>query len=365
MGVSVYQTKEGRRYKAILYVSGVAASSKRGFLTKKEARSWLTLQEAAMTAAPLPEETRTAFSTVADAYLTDMQVRRQRNTYVYKKSTINRLLAYMGGDFFLDDLTSAAIDRYMFEQLRERGAKSANRDLLELKAVLNWGIRKDMALSNPFRRSEPFAEEKFSRYVPPTEDVAKVRSVAQGQERDFVDFLYFTGARLSEACNLRWFDLDFQNRTISLWTRKRRGGGHEDRSMAMVTALMAILDRRAKDPDCHDTHVFTNPSTGKPLTKNTAWTINLFGSLCERAGVKRFTAHCMRHFVATRLKDSKQATSFQIQNFLGHQNLSTTEKYLHELDVDRVVAELLEDTESTIPNRIEPQIEPQVLTYKK
>ena len=119
-----------------------------------------------------------------------------------------------------------------------------------------------------------------------------------------------------------------------------------------------------------NTYIYKKSTINRqPLSKNTAWTINLFPSLCERAGGKRFTIHCMRHFVAARLKNSKQATAFQIQNFLGHQNLSTTEKYLHELDVDRGVAALLEDTEDTIRCTIEPQIgpqiEPQVIHYKK
>lgn len=138
-------------------------------------------------------------------------------------------------------------------------------------------------------------------------------------------------------------DIDFQQRTLTLWTRKRRGGGHEPRTMSMITALYDILTGRFANPYKHETHVFTNPQNGQPLTKNTFWTIHLLENLCERANVQRFTAHCIRHFVATKLKDSRQATPFQIQNFLGHQNLSTTERYLHELDVDRGVAALLED----------------------
>ena len=63
--------------------------------------------------------------------------------------------------------------------------------------------------------------------------------------------------------------------------------------------------------------------------------------------------------MATRLKDSRQATPFQIQNFLGHQNLSATERYLHELDVDRGVSAILDDSETAISDKIEPQIEPQ------
>jgi integrase len=126
----------------------------------------------------------------------------------------------------------------------------------------------------------------------------------------------------------------------------------------MVKPLAALLyTRRTANHNLE--YVFTEISTGKMLHKNTRWAVTLFTRLCARAGVHRFTAHCIRHFVATRLKDSRQATPFQIQNFLGHQNLSTTERYLHELDVDRSVSAILDDSEIAISDKIEPQIEPQ------
>lgn len=357
MGVTTYQTKDGRRYKAILYRDGVAVASKRGFTKKTDARKWMA-DQAGEEAPPAPP-TGTLFSVVAGSYLDDMEVRRQPNTYRYKRSTLQRFTAHMGGDFDLEDLTIPDIDAYMLARRNEKGPKAANSDLVELKALLNWAIKKNLFQSNPFRQIEPYPVEKFQRYVPSMEDVTAVRAVAQGQERDFVDVLFYTGCRLSEACNLTWADIDFGRMTITLWTRKRRGGTREARTMGMVRPLAALLRARFDNRTAESNHVFSDPATGRQLHKNTRWCIKLFDNLCERAQVQRFTAHCVRHFVATRLKDSRQATPFQIQAFLGHQNLSTTERYLHELDVDRGIAALLDDSENPISNKIEPQIEPQ------
>lgn len=357
MGVSTYRTKDGRRYKAILYRDGVAVASCRGFETKTDARKWMADEEARFQQPTLPTPTGTAFSLVAASYLSDMEARRQPNTYKYKVATINRFLVHMCGDFLLDDLTISDIDTYCLQRRNDDGPKAANRDVVELKACLNWAIRKNLWQSNLFRQVEPYPETKFQRYVPSMEDVTAVRSVAVGQERDLVDVLFYTGARLSEACRLTWDDIDLERMTITLWTRKRRGGGLEPRTMGMVKPLAALL--RARFANQESNHVFTDQATGNPLSKNTRWCITLFDRLCERAKVQRFTAHCVRHFVATRLKDSRQATPFQIQAFLGHQNLSTTERYLHELDIDRGCADILDDSENAILDRIEPQIEPQ------
>lgn len=253
----------------------------------------------------------------------------------------------MGGDFFMEDLTTRDIDGFFTQCRHDVGAKTANRILVELKGLWNWSIRKNYFQSNPFRPIEPFPEERFIRRVPTPEEMAKVRLAAKNDEREFIDTLYFTGARLSEVCKLTWEDINFQARTITLWTRKRRSGSLEQRTMAMVESLQKILESRWSRDTRHEVYVFSDEA-GKPLRKDHPWLLHLFTDLCERAGVPRFTAHSIRHHVATRLKDSRKATAFQIKEFLGHMNLSTTEKYLHELDVDRDIGTLLDDDPETV-----------------
>jgi integrase len=357
VAVTEYKAKGGRRYRAILYEGKVIVASQRGFLTKKAAKDWLS-DKAKELKLPAQTQTGTGFLDASNDYLDDMEARRQHQTYLAKAAIAKALREHMGGDFDIETLTQSDIDSYLLNRLNEAGPKAANRDVVELKALWNWLIRKNRVQSNPWRTCEPFPEEKFQRYVPSKEDMMLVRAVAVGQERDLVDFLYYTGARLGEACRLSWSDVDFAQMNITLWTRKRRGGSLEPRTMGMVKSLAAILRARWEEADQSRPEVFTDPATGRRLAKNTRWSITLFTILCERAGVKRFTAHCIRHFVATRLKDSRQATPFQIQNLLGHQNLSTTEKYLHELDVDREVSALLEDDENAFSDKSRPASRP-------
>lgn len=358
MAVTEYKAKAGRRYRAILYEGKVIVASQRGFLTKKAAKDWLS-DTAKSLKIPAPIQTGTGFLVASNDYLDDMEARRQHQTYKAKSSIVKLLLKHMGGDFDLESITPTDINTYLLSRREQAGPKAANRDIVELKALWNWLIKKNRARSNPWRGIENFPEEKFQRYVPTKEDMMLVRAVAVGQERDLVDFLYYTGARLGEACRLSWSDVDFERMTITLWTRKRRGGSLEPRTMGMVKSLAALLRERRDAADQRRPEVFTDPATGRRLEKNTRWSITLFTRLCEKAGVKRFTAHCIRHFVATRLKDSRQATPFQIQNLLGHQNLSTTEKYLHELEVDREVSALLEDDENSFSDKSRPASRPE------
>ena len=56
--------------------------------------------------------------------------------------------------------------------------------------------------------------------------------------------------------------------------------------------------------------------------------------ICKRAGVRKFSFHAIRHFVACHLEDSGKASLKDIQRLLGHQHFTTTEIYLKSLRSD-------------------------------
>lgn len=337
MAIMEYMTKHGRRYRAQVYQDGVRVTGKAGFQTKKEARAWLAqAEQQSQTPA-----TSTDFLTMATAYLEDMEARRQPNTFQYKRTTLKRLLAFMGGRFSLENLTQAQIDLYLRKQLEARGAKAANRELVELKALFNWAMRKGYYAENPFRMQEKFSETSYIRRVPTLAEIEAVKAIASREQLDFIEILLHTGARLSEVCSLNWHDINFQHNTITLWTRKRHAGNLEPGLLPMSQHLRSVLLARKERPGTHQIFVFCGRD-GKQFTKNSVrlW----FPSLCSAAQISPpFTAHALRHWFATMLKDSRRANPFQIQNALRHKNLSTTEKYLHELSIDRSIANILDD----------------------
>ncbi|MFW6147154.1 MAG: tyrosine-type recombinase/integrase [Thermodesulfobacteriota bacterium] len=53
-------------------------------------------------------------------------------------------------------------------------------------------------------------------------------------------------------------------------------------------------------------------------------------TLCEKAGVRYFRFHALRHFGASIL-DNGKASIGSIQRILGHENRTTTEIYLHSI----------------------------------
>ena len=336
MAIMEYRTGKGRRYRAQVYRDGVRVAGKAGFLTKKEALAWLVEAERQ----PLQPVTGTDFLTLATAYLEDMEARKQHNTFQSKRTALKRLLAFMGGSFSLQQLTQIKIGAFLRAQWEARGAKAVNRDIVEFKVLFNWAIKKGYCTENPFRIQEKFPEVSYVRRVPTLAEIVAVKAVASREQLDFIEIILHTGARLSEVCALNWQDVDFHNNTITLWTRKRQAGNLEPGALPMSRYLRGVLEARKQRPDAHPVFVFYGRE-GKQFTKNSVrlW----LPSLCEAAQVSpHFTAHALRHWFATMLKDSRRANPFQIQNALRHKNLSTTEKYLHELTIDRSIADILD-----------------------
>ena len=153
MAITEYKAKGGVRYRAILYEGKRILASKRGFLTKRDAKKWMTDAAAELTRPVQPTPTGTDFLTVSNEYLDDMFARRQPNTYRYKKAVVESLIEYMGGkSFMLEDLTMDDISAFLKARWEEEGAKAANRDVVEFKALWNWLIKKKQVPIEPVAR---------------------------------------------------------------------------------------------------------------------------------------------------------------------------------------------------------------------
>ncbi len=234
-------------------------------------------------------------------------------------------------DVLADEIPIPVFERFLDTVSMEHGRKLSNRFLKDLKALYNWGLKSGYVKENPLRYIDPKGEDVYRKYVPPQEDVNAVLLAASQEEMDLILILFGTGGRISEICRLTWEDVNFQKDAVTLWTRKRKGGGIQPDSMNMTKKVRKIMERRWKNRNKQSQYVFCKPD-GTRFTKDSHFIKEMMPRLCKKAKVKPFGYHAIRHRVASILMDSGKATLSNIQHFLRHNRPTTTENYLRSLN---------------------------------
>jgi integrase len=272
-----------------------------------------------------------------ELYLDDKQIKVSTDTYVEKKSLGKRFIAFMGSEGFMAaELRPAQVNKYLIQQARNRGGNAANKDRKNLNAAWNWGIKyHDFPEKNPIKKTDRFPETRHPRYVPPLEDFIKVLNTAQGQEKVLLLSYYFTAARCKEILRLRWDEVNFGAKTLTLWTRKRKNSDWESDEVQVPDELIQDL-KKHKLGQMPSEHVFTQPGKTEPYAVNR----RMMERLCDRAKVKPFGHHGIRHLAASIAMDA-EAHVLDIQKLLRHQSLATTLKYIHRMRKRNAAVDIL------------------------
>ncbi|NCX60357.1 MAG: tyrosine recombinase XerD [Actinobacteria bacterium] len=165
------------------------------------------------------------------------------------------------------------------------------------------------------------------------------------RDRALVEFLYATGARISEACGLSLSDLDMDQQVVRLF-----GKGSKERIVPFgAPAKRALEDwlslggrdvlspkqwRTRADADA----VFLGRG-GRRISRQAAW--NIVRKYALSAGInKDISPHVMRHSCATHML-RHGADLRVVQELLGHASVSTTQVYTR-VDNDLLFATYVE-----------------------
>lgn len=148
------------------------------------------------------------------------------------------------------------------------------------------------------------------------------------RDRVILETFYATGLRLSELLSLAVDDLDFEQALI----RVQHGKGDRARLVPMGGTCGEWLRRYLADVrpvllrNTTTQRLFLN-RFAQPLDKN-GWHKKL-NELVKLARINSaFSTHGFRHMLATSMLE-RGADTRHVQELLGHENLTTTQRYLH------------------------------------
>jgi len=132
--------------------------------------------------------------------------------------------------------------------------------------------------------------------------------------------IYRHGLRVSEACDLRWDDINLAKRTIQV----RRLKGSDDSTHYLERDELAGLKRLQREQEPKSAYVFVN-ERGQPFGRMG------IGRMIERAGEAAnlpfpVHAHMLRHSTGYALAGKGMDTR-RLQHFLGHASITNTVRY--------------------------------------
>jgi len=258
----------------------------------------------------------------------------------------------------LDEITPADVAGFL-ASLREGDAEhaalavsSAARAVIAVRGLHAFAVAQGLAATNPAREVPPPSPPRRLPRAIPVGDVERLLDAAGPapgdlsadprplRDRALLEFLYGTGARISEATGLDVDELQLgvvpEDPVVRLIGK---GGKHRVVPMGSyaVRALeaylvrarpgLAIASRRASASPA----VFLNARGGR-LTRQGAW--GVLHAAAARAGLPDVSPHTLRHSFATHMLDGG-ADIRVVQELLGHASVTTTQVYTL-ITVDRL-----------------------------
>ena len=170
-------------------------------------------------------------------------------------------------------------------------------------------------------------------------DHMETEKPADIRDRLLMELIYSTGARVSEVEGMMLDDINMKKNEI-----KVRGKGRKERIVYINSEALYCLDTylggarqslsfsKVRGTYSGDRHLFLN-SSGRGLTARSIR--NIVKKNVRLAGIsKNITPHSLRHSFATHLLQ-RGAGIREIQELLGHENISTTSIYSH-MDITRL-----------------------------
>ncbi len=256
------------------------------------------------------------------------------------KTAERRFLEFIPGNRALK-----TIERKDAENLMMKISKSAPLGcynyLKVYRTIFNVFVDWNYVASNPFLKVKLPKRQKDEPVVF-TEDQIKIvceRLTAKGKDviADMVLFAVETGLRLDEENNLRWSDVDFRNKVITIGNKLFKTKSKKVRRIPFNERMERILlrnsQRQLEKGRILREFVFVQ-NNGKQYKKDTV--SKSLKKVIKEAGLPdELHWHCLRATAATRWASNK-VPIFTVSKLLGHSSVNVTTRYYAGIDLDEL-----------------------------
>jgi integrase len=263
------------------------------------------------------EEKKILFEDFAQQYLEYSKTNKSTATYQRsERFSVKNLLSTFKGKY-LFEITPQMIEKYKAMRLEKVKPASINRELACLKHMFTKAIEWGYAKVNPAKGVRLLKEPPGRLRYLKAEEIETLLKNCSDHLRPIVVTALNTGMRSSEIFNLKWSQVDLQNRKITVINAKN----NESRVIPINKTLYEELSTLSQESKGE--YVFPGED-GHPLKS----VKKAFSSALKKSGIEDFTFHDLRHTFASHLV-MKGTDIRTVQQLMGHKDIKMTMRYSH------------------------------------
>ena len=325
--------------------------TKRGFAKKSEALEWernFKLKE--------DQSISMSFKSFVDIYLTDLEPRIKRNTFLTKKHIIETKILPYFGKRKLDDIRTSDVIQWQNEIMK---LKKDNGELFsptylktihnQLSAILNHAVNMYGLKDNVARKAGTMGKEenKEMEFWTQEEFQAFLEFVADKPISYFAfEMLYWTGIREGELLALTPADFNFEKKTLRINKSYQRLEGKDvitDPKTPKSKRNVSMPDFLCEELKDYIGRLYGILPTDRIFHLTKSFLHHEMTRGAEQAGVKRIRIHDLRHSHVS-LLISMGFSAVSIGNRVGHESVDITYRYAHMFPTEQTqMAKLLDE----------------------
>ena len=245
------------------------------------------------------------------------------NTLIAYESDITQFLEFTGENIINNDL----INLFITTELNEKSDSSKIRKISSINQYIDWfNLNK-----NDYQIEFDKVTFKKGSYLPETISISDVNRLINSHDHSnymnsrnltLIDFMYSTACRVSELCDVRLSDLDFEDDFVKLF-----GKGSKQRIVPIGSQLKINLLKYLKLRDelnTQESYLFLSKNN-KKLDRSAIFRIIKKSATLSDNNLS-IHPHTLRHSAATHMLEAG-CDLRTLQELLGHTSVSTTKIY--------------------------------------
>ncbi|AFH49274.1 Site-specific recombinase Xer protein [Ignavibacterium album JCM 16511] len=236
----------------------------------------------------------------------------------------------------LNEITEKFLKKYLVNlSEKELDKTSISRKLSAIRSLFRFAFRNELIETNP---ASTLPNPKTRRKLPSVVDSGSLEHLIEDNkntsdilEKIIIELSYGCALRVSELCNLRYKDIDFEGSTIRIL-----GKGNKMRIVPLGSKSLRLLNSYLNEyPVTNQNDYLIRTSKNEKIYPRMVYRI-VNRNLSKVTDVKNKSPHTLRHSAATHMLDNG-ADLIVVKEILGHENLSTTQIYTH-VSIERLKA---------------------------